>query len=306
MGDGCCRNDGFSRVVCATRNRMTAGRSLCARSLAAALVGSAPGTVGAQSEATLKASVIEQVARTPVPGITVSIDGTGKTGRTDDSGRVVLAGVPAGIRTVTIRALGYQALAEQFSFVAGQVIEWQFTLRRTATALDTVKVKETVIHDTKLAGYLERKARGFGHFIDDSIWAKYESSRISDVLSRIPGLRIKAGSGTTNAFVVNTRGQLRAFQTCPINSPGGSCDGDPAMGAPVGLCYADIYLDGAPMFTAGHGTRPFSVNELQASDIQGAEYYAGAASMPIEYNKTGSGCGVLLLWTRTGPRREKP
>jgi hypothetical protein len=28
------------------------------------------------------------------------------------------------------------------------------------------------------------------------------------------------------------------------------------------------------------------------------EYYPGGASVPAEYNSTGGGCGVLLLWTR--------
>jgi hypothetical protein len=28
------------------------------------------------------------------------------------------------------------------------------------------------------------------------------------------------------------------------------------------------------------------------------EFYAGGASLPVQFNRTSSGCGALLLWTR--------
>ena len=32
--------------------------------------------------------------------------------------------------------------------------------------------------------------------------------------------------------------------------------------------------------------------------IAAVEFYAGGATIPVQHNKTGSNCGVLLLWTR--------
>ena len=37
---------------------------------------------------------------------------------------------------------------------------------------------------------------------------------------------------------------------------------------------------------------------FQINDYAAVEYYAGGATVPLQYNQTGGGCGVLVLWTR--------
>jgi len=71
------------------------------------------------------------------------------------------------------------------------------------------------------------------------------------------------------------------------------------------LCYADVYIDGAIMWMAGIGTKPlFDINQYRPGELAGVEYYPGGASIPAKYNRTGAGCGVLLIWTRMGPTRD--
>ena len=36
-------------------------------------------------------------------------------------------------------------------------------------------------------------------------------------------------------------------------------------------------------------------------EYSGIEFYSGGATIPAQYNATGSGCGVMLLWTRRTP-----
>jgi hypothetical protein len=67
-----------------------------------------------------------------------------------------------------------------------------------------------------------------------------------------------------------------------------------------------VYLDGVRIYDAsmelyakvqGATIRP-DFGRLTARDYAAVEFYAGGATIPAQYNATGSDCGVLLLWTR--------
>jgi metal-sulfur cluster biosynthetic enzyme len=42
----------------------------------------------------------------------------------------------------------------------------------------------------------------------------------------------------------------------------------------------------------------FDVNIVQLGAIEAIEVYTSAAQVPIKYNQTSGGCGVMLIWTR--------
>jgi hypothetical protein len=61
-----------------------------------------------------------------------------------------------------------------------------------------------------------------------------------------------------------------------------------------------MYVDGVRIYDSAHDI-PDQMPDLSrynTRDYAAVEYYAGGASIPIRYNATSSGCGVLLLWTR--------
>ncbi|MFC1791532.1 hypothetical protein ACFL0I_03600 [Gemmatimonadota bacterium] len=45
-----------------------------------------------------------------------------------------------------------------------------------------------------------------------------------------------------------------------------------------------------------------AVNLIPPSDIQAIEIYHGPADTPGQYLDSRSQCGVILIWTRRGPR----
>lgn len=51
------------------------------------------------------------------------------------------------------------------------------------------------------------------------------------------------------------------------------------------------WLDGSPYLDN-------DLERLNINQLGGIEYYAGAASVPPQYNRTGSTCGVIIFWTR--------
>ena len=64
-------------------------------------------------------------------------------------------------------------------------------------------------------------------------------------------------------------------------------------------CFMDVYIDGALVFDS---SKPefglFDVNSVPPDHIDGIEVYSSPAQIPAKYNRTGGGCGVLLIWTR--------
>jgi hypothetical protein len=69
----------------------------------------------------------------------------------------------------------------------------------------------------------------------------------------------------------------------------------------VNGCWVSVYVDGALIYNGANapaGTPPPDANALETANYAAVEYYAGGASVPAEYNRTGNACGVLLLWTR--------
>jgi hypothetical protein len=67
----------------------------------------------------------------------------------------------------------------------------------------------------------------------------------------------------------------------------------------------DVYLDGSLVYQYGN-TPPqplFNMNDLAPSSIEGIEVYSSTSQVPAAYNRTSSGCGVVLIWTRISNRR---
>jgi hypothetical protein len=60
-----------------------------------------------------------------------------------------------------------------------------------------------------------------------------------------------------------------------------------------------VFIDGVRIYDASMGAmnRP-DFNRINVREYAAVEFYPGGASLPMQYNSTGSDCGTLLLWTR--------
>jgi hypothetical protein len=63
-----------------------------------------------------------------------------------------------------------------------------------------------------------------------------------------------------------------------------------------------IYTDGQLTYEANFERKdalpPPDFNRLPVNEYAAVEFYPGTGTAPAEFNRTGNGCGVLLLWTR--------
>jgi len=104
--------------------------------LAAAVLGSAP--LAAQSGSVK--GIVSDSSGAAIVGAIVSVDGTTLRALTTAGGRYTLRGVPAGPRTLRVRAIGYTPVSLEVSVAASDVVEQDFTLSRSAVELAPIDV----------------------------------------------------------------------------------------------------------------------------------------------------------------------
>src|SRR5262245_16539457 len=64
----------------------------------------------------------------PVPGVQIAVRGTARGAIADTTGSFTINGVPAGVRTVVARRIGYAEMTSTVTVVAGEDVTVNFTL----------------------------------------------------------------------------------------------------------------------------------------------------------------------------------
>jgi hypothetical protein len=217
---------------------------------------------------------------------------------TDSLGRFRLKDLPAGVHVLVVRAVGFRAESSTVSLQRDDVLSVDLRLARSeATVLpERVVTASGERIPAKLVEFMERQKTGTGHFIGRPQLAKAEGGmrQTGDVISTIPGVVVRRGS---NRIWVATGRAIS--NSCAFCGSGSSLHpADFAAGARP-ACFMDVYLDGALVFDSRHPRNGlFDVNLVPPEHIAGIEIYTSAAQVPAKYNRTGGGCGVLLIWTK--------
>jgi len=254
-------------------------------------------TAWAQGEISGRVMVADS-ARPPIQGAEASIARIGRRVLSDSSGRFRLKDIPPGAYQVVLRAIGFRSESSLVTIDFDEVVSWDVVLTRTVTVLpERVVSAPEARTSAKLVEFTERQKLAVGHFINRDQLAKAEGGmrQTGDIISLIPGVRVRRGSNKIWIASGRTVSTGCAFCSMPASALNRA---DFAAGARP-ACFMDVYLDGAMVFDARHPENGlFDVNTVQPEHIAGIEVYASAAQVPAKYNRTGNGCGVLLIWTR--------
>lgn len=122
-----------------------------------------------------------------------------------------------------------------------------------------------------------RKSASSGHFVTDSALRQHENEMLSSIVGTFAGARLVIAG--TSVLLYSARGSSGPAFSRP--KPGG--------------CPVVAYEDG---IFIGEGP---DVGNLRVSDYSAIEFYESPAEVPTQYNRTGNGCGVILLWRRQRP-----
>jgi hypothetical protein len=201
------------------------------------------------------------------------------TALTTRTGTVTLSFLPDGGSLVRIQKIGYEPKTIMVAISPTDTVPFTILLSPIAQTLPTVVTKDSTTKYVSpgLRAFEERRKSGFGHFITEAELRKADNKALTTVIRDLPNINIACpripAPRAGDCWAVSGR------QT----SKGGIASG--------GSCALDLYVDGA-VFTDN------DLNKLRVDQFAAIEMYSGAATIPLLYNKTGSTCGVLLLWTR--------
>jgi hypothetical protein len=245
----------------------------------------------------------------PLGGATVDVGGL--TARTDSTGAFEIRGVPAGMTTVYVRAVGFKNGMSTLFVNNGQTVSHQFTLARLepdAQQLRRVDVTgKAEARSLAPPAFYDRKQNGVGKQYDRSDLAKFDQGSLSVFMSQVPGTAVAYG-GRNVAFSTtrNPRGDKCAFcrsATGDLLDPYDFARGfRPA-------CYMDVYMNGMLVYQFGQSPpQPlFDFSTLKTQDFEAIEVYTSASNVPAQYSRTSGGCGAVLFWSRiSGETTKKP
>lgn len=246
----------------------------------------------------LQGRVLGDSSRTPLNGAQATLPGLGLSALTDAAGKFRITNIRPGEHILVLKAAGFTPETTFVQIDEDAVIASEFVLKALVSSLPSQRVvgREAGISAGRLAEFEERRRNGAGHFIDEAMLLRYDSSavRLGDVLDKVPGVRVHRGEN--KSWVASTR----ALNTgrCVFCQPEELDRADRAAGAGH-ACYLDVYLDGVKVFNSAQpGNGLFDVNTLALRSIVAIEVFTSASQIPAKYNQSSGGCGVMLIWTR--------
>ena len=210
--------------------------------------------------------VVRDSRRAPLANAIIDVDGFDGSAKTDAQGRFQLSGVPAGSRTLLVRAVGFSPMMMPVEVTEPVGDPINVSLERTVF-LPGVKVTERTTLPKNLAEFAERRRLGFGMFVD-SVTIKQKPT-VRSMFEGIQGVRVQG----------KTVSDLDIF-----------------MSATTGFCTPAIFVDGFRGDTK-------LLMALSKESFAGIEVYTRATLAPPKYAALGSTCGVVLVWTKSAFRQ---
>ncbi|HEX8452540.1 MAG TPA: carboxypeptidase regulatory-like domain-containing protein [Longimicrobium sp.] len=242
------------------------------RMLVAAAMLLVPAAAAAQ---TVEGVVLDDSTGAPVANVRVELVHTGggapASSRTDSTGAFRFDPRPPGTVILRVRHPSYTPIDSLSVAVAkDERVEIELRLGHSPILLEPIIVRARA--DEGVAGFRDRMARGgFGRFLGRKDLERRGTSRASDLLRMIPGVRIEQGAPGSALVVMR----------------GGS-----------GQCLPDIYIDGMRMRQLRESSVDAFVN---VPSLEGVEVYTSSAQVPNVFVSSFNSCGVVAFWTKPAP-----
>jgi len=261
-----------------------------------ALFGIVAGDAAGQASAPPKflgriVGVCDERSGNPLDSVEVQDLTTKSFALTTSTGTLSLFFVDTAGGLLRFRKLGYKPMT-MFVDNAPDLAPLTVTLEPVAQRLPAVVTVDTapVYKSPQLQGFEERRKAGIGKFIPEHVIRREENRRLGDLINfQIPGIDVKQVRDGTRWVMIATT--TRAGSPCPV----------------------DIYVDGvfvSARSTSGGqtitgrgrggsnaGTTANDLTDYLPTNFAGIEFYS-PGTVPAEFNRMGSGCGALFLWSR--------
>jgi len=212
-------------------------------------------------QASLGGTVREDSTDRPLADVEVVLLGYALQARTNATGRYDLRGLPAGSHVVLFRAIGYQPHTIRVTLREGRTLALDPTVIPSVVQLEEIEVRAPQPLRTGFWAFEQRRALGFGQFIDSTVLRRSEHLRLADVLRRHTKVDLDSG-------IPASRRRQGTY----------------------GRCEMPVFLDGAPSRVP--------LRLIDVATLDGVEVYFGPADTPAEFSVPYRSCGAVVLWTR--------
>ena len=236
-------------------------------------------TTSAVSPSHLRGTVTDKTSHVTIAGAQIILDADGRFVTSDSTGAYDFENIPSGVVELTIHAPRFAVAHYALRLVGTGSWNQDIVLDSTAAAAARVVrlTPVTVTADAptfnyRLRGFEIRRASGLGQYLTDEEIQSSGAANIQDAVRTMRGVDLDCG-GT-------------AFAGCRIRM----------TRAPRG-CPPEYIVDGQLDNDFGPTT--------PIRDVIAIEVYTGPSDVPGDFAGRTSGCGVVVLWTRSGPDRKK-
>ncbi len=202
--------------------------------------------------------------------------GDGRSVTSDSLGLYQFVGLASGLVKFMVRAPRYPAATFAVALTPGEQLERDVEVDATppsvagAQTLPEVKVDAPASLGARFADFEHRRLTGRGQYLTGDEIAKTGASRLQEVIRTFRGVHVECGGGA-GCFIRMTRAPMRCLPEYIVDERVDNAFG-PAVPAP---------------------------------DIQALEVYTGPADVPGEFAGRNAGCGLIVIWTKSGPPRAR-
>lgn len=238
--------------------------------------------------ARLRGVVTDASTQAPVPGARVVIAATGRFATTDSVGAFELRDLPTGVIRFFFTADGFPRTSVVLAFAKGETMVQAFELDSTAVGrgedttargrrvqqLAPTEVTAEPSRGVRYEDFERRLKTGRGQYVTREQIEAASYNNLGDAARTLRGVLVECGGGRGCQIRMARAGQA---------------------------CYPQYIVDGRPDNFFG----PY----VAIRDIEGVEFYTGASDVPGEFAGVNAACGVVVIWTRSGPppaRRAPP
>lgn len=233
---------------------------------------------------TIDGTITDARTQQPLRGVSVTLDDSVATVRTDGAGRYRFASVVVGSHRVSARFVGYARQTKLVTLTEDHAVTEDFVLERSVNTLDQVVVTATG----------EQRYRELGHVVTkinaDSLVKEAPITSMSELLTgRVPGLQVFNSSGGVAGGEVAL--QIRGNTTTAL---------DPQPIVIVdGVRYKNTNFDGTQEDRRPFRALPRSpLNDLNVNDIESVEVVKGPSASTL-YGPDAAN-GVIVVTTKRG------
>jgi hypothetical protein len=221
--------------------------------------------------------VVNKATQAPITNAEVVQIGSGRIVKSDSLGYYRFENLSAGIVRFSVRATGFHLAQFTYALANGEHMERDIELDSTsvvvsnkpAQELPEVAVEAAPSMGQRYRDFERRKATGRGHYLTRVQIEQKGSSTLADALRDLRGVALDcAGTGCAVRMV-------RAPARC------------------------------APEYIVDERTDNMFGPTVPIRDIEAIEVYLGPTDVPGEFAGSNSACGVIVIWTRSGPPRKR-